>query len=333
MVVKSKRIIGISVLSITALLILFFLALMIGKYHISFPNFFKAIFINDPNLEIQRSIILNLRLPRTLMACFVGIGLSLSGLLYQQIFRNEIVSPDILGVSTGSSVGAALGILLGLSATLVSLFSFLAGLITVALTIIVSRIFKNGASITLVLAGIIVGGFMSSLLSIIKFFADPETTLASITYWLMGSFADAKYNQIIILSIVVILCIVIIILISHPINVISLGRDITQTKGLNYSFYAGLVILVSTILTAISVCFCGTISWVGLVVPHISKNIVGNDSKKTIPLCITFGGSFMIIVDILSRTFTDVEIPLSGVTGFIGTIIFIFILLFKRKRK
>lgn len=319
-------------ISIAVFVVIFALALMLGRYKIAIDDFFKAIFTDDSVLDTQRSIIVNLRFPRTIMAAFVGIGLSLSGLLYQETFRNKLVSPDLLGVSTGASVGAALAIVLGLSSALISVFAFLMSLLTVFVTVMVSKLFRNGSSTILLLSGIIVGGFMSAILSVIKYFSNDITTLASITYWLMGSFESADMKRDYILMGVVIVCVVVLLLISHPINLVNQGKAEAQTKGINYSFYRGLIIVLATVLTAISVCFCGTISWIGLVIPHIVRLLAGRDAKRTIPLCITFGGTFMILVDVLSRTFTDSEIPLSAVTGLLGTVIFVVILIIKRRK-
>lgn len=319
-------------ISIAVFVVIFALALMLGRYRIAIDDFFKAIFTDDSALDTQRSIIVNLRFPRTIMAAFVGIGLSLSGLLYQETFRNKLVSPDLLGVSTGASVGAALAIVLGLSSALISVFAFLMGLLTVFVTVMVSKLFRNGSSTILLLSGIIVGGFMSAILSVIKYFSNDITTLASITYWLMGSFERADMKRDYILMGVVIVCVVVLLLISHPINLVNQGKAEAQTKGINYNFYRGLIIVLATVLTAISVCFCGTISWIGLVIPHIVRLLAGRDAKRTIPLCITFGGTFMILVDVLSRTFTDSEIPLSAVTGLLGTVIFVVILIIKRRK-
>ena len=327
-----KRTIISFIISIAVLVIVFAIALMVGRYNIRIDEFFNAIFTNSPDLNTQRSIIVNLRLPRTIMALFVGIGLSLSGLLYQETFRNKLVSPDLLGVSTGASVGAAFAIVLGLSSALISVFAFLMGVLTVFVTVMVSKLFKNGSSTILLLSGIIVGGFMSAILSMIKYFSIDITTLASITYWLMGSFESADMKRDYILMGVVIVCTIVLLLISHPINLVNQGKAEAQTKGINYTFYRYLIIIIATLLTAISVCFCGTISWIGLVIPHIVRLLAGRDAKRTIPLCITFGGTFMIVVDILSRSFTDSEIPLSAVTGLLGTLIFVAILIIKRRK-
>lgn len=319
------------IISILIFVIIFGLALMIGRYPIPINEFFNCIFSKGVGFETQKSIILNLRLPRTIMACLVGIGISLSGLLFQEIFQNKLTSPDLLGVSTGASVGASIAIILGLSSLYISVFAFITGVITVVITILIAKLFKNNSSITLILAGIIVGGFMSAILSLVKYFADPTTTLSSITYWLMGSFENTKMSNTYVLFPVILICCIVLIILAWRINIIALGQEEAQTRGLNYKFYRILIIAIATLLTASSVAFCGTISWVGLVIPHIVRLIVGRDTRKTIPLCISFGANFMIIVDILSRTFTDSEIPLSAVTGLIGTVIFVVILIYKRR--
>lgn len=318
--------------SIFAFFLVFTIALMVGRYTIGVKEFFSAVFSQNSDYEIQRSIIFNLRLPRTLMAAFVGIGLSLSGLLYQETFRNNLVSPDLLGVSAGASVGSAIAIVLGLSSVVISIFSFLTGLITVFLTVLISKLFKNGSSTILLLSGILVSGFMTAVLSFIKYLADPETTLASITYWNMGTFQNAKMNEVYILTGIVVTCMILLLTISWRINIVALGKEDAQTKGLNYTFYQYLIIAIATLLTAISVCFCGKVSWIGLVVPHIVRLLVGRNTLRTIPLCITFGGLLMIVSDILSRCFTDSELPISAVTGLFGTFVFIVILFLRRKK-
>lgn len=317
--------------SILIFIFIFIFALMVGQYSMSISDFFNAIFTSDSAYETQRSIIINLRLPRTLIAGLTGVALSISGLLYQEIFQNKLSSPDLIGVSSGASVGAALAIVLGMSSIFISLFAFLFGVITVLITIIISKLFKNGSSITLILAGIIVGGFMSACLSLIKYFADPQTTLAQITYWLMGSFENSKMEYVYILGPIVLICCVILLLLAWRINIIALGKEEAQSRGLNYKIYRIVFICIATLLTAVSVAFSGTISWIGLVVPHIVRLISGRDTRRSIPLCITFGGVFMIFVDIFSRTFTQSEIPLSAVTGLIGTAVFAIILISRRK--
>jgi len=327
----NKKTVLFLIVSFLCFAIFFVVALMVGKYSIPIGDFFQAVFTNDEAFATQRSVILNLRLPRTIVAGLSGIALSVSGLLYQEIFRNKLTSPDLLGVSSGAAVGASLAIILGLGSAFVSIFAFIAGVGTVLLTLLLAKLFRNGSSITLVLAGIIVGGFMSALLSIIKFLADPMTTLASITYWLMGSFENSTVNSVWILLPVVVVCCGVLVTLSWRINIVAMGREQAQTKGINYNVYRILIIGIATLLTATAVSFSGTIGWIGLVIPHVVRTLFGRDTRRTIPLCITFGGVFMIMVDIFSRSFTNQEIPLSAVTGVIGTIIFVVILIAKRR--
>ena len=311
------------------LVISFVLGLTLGRYEISISDFFKMLF-SQSGYEIERSIVLNLRLPRTIIAALTGLALSVSGLLYQETFQNKLVSPDLLGVSSGAGVGAALAIVMGLSSVFISFFAFGFGVLTVLATMFVTKAFQNKSSMVLTLSGIIVGGCMSAVLSFIKYLADAETTLASITFWLMGSFEQSLMEDVFILLPIVAICSIVILSISWRINIVALGKEEAQTKGINYRLYRTTIIIVATLLTASSVAFAGTISWIGLVVPHIVRLMVGRDTKKTIPMCMLFGATFMIITDILSRVFTSAEIPLSAVTGFFGTIIFVVLLFIRR---
>lgn len=309
--------------------IVFITALAVGQFKISIVDFFKMLFTSE-GYEIERSIVVNLRLPRTIVAALTGLSLSVSGLLYQETFQNKLVSPDLLGVSSGAGVGAALAILLGLSSIFVSFFAFGFGVLTVIATIFVSKVFQNKSSISLTLSGIVVGGCMGAVLSLIKYLADAETTLASITFWLMGSFEQSLMDDVYVLLPITVFCSIVILAISWQINIVALGKEEAQTKGINYNLYRAVVISIATLLTATSVAFAGTISWIGLVVPHIVRLTLGRDTRKTIPMCMLFGATFMVIADILSRVFTASEIPLSAVTGFFGTIIFVVLLFVRR---
>lgn len=318
------------VLGIVGLLVSFVLALIVGRYQISLRDFANIVCGND-GYAIQQSVILNLRLPRTIIALLTGTALSLSGLLYQETFQNKLVSPDLLGVSTGSGVGASIAIILGLSSALISTFAFVFGIATVILTLVLSRVFQNKSSMTLVLAGIIVGGLMSAILSFVKYFAEEQTALVSITFWLMGSFENSTMNDVWIMLPIVSICSIIVFVLRWRINLVALGEEEATSKGINYKAYRLLIIAISTLLTASSVAFSGTISWIGLVIPHIVRLITGRNTKQSIPLTIIFGGTFMILADVISRSFTSAEIPLSAVTGLFGTVIFVIILMAKRR--
>ena len=311
-------------LSTIIYLVIFVWSLFIGRYGISFKNIFN---LSIGNFSLEKNIIFNLRLPRAIMASLAGISLSLSGLIYQETFQNDLISQDLLGVSQGAGIGASIGIIFGLSNIFIVTLSFSFGILTVLLTVLISSIFKNKNNITLILSGIIVGSFMSSILTSIKYFVNPETQLSTIVYWLMGSFANSTYQNIFFVFPVIAILFVILLLISHRINLIALGKEETETKGVSYILYRNLIIVIATFLTATIVSNCGTISWVGLIVPHIVRALMGRNVNITLPFCAIFGATFTLISDILSRTLSQSEIPISAITGILGSIIFTIILL------
>ncbi len=320
------------ILAVSLLLIIAFIAaLLIGRYPISLDDVISFFTGDLDRASNEYKVIMDLRLPRTIIAALVGVGLSLSGLLYQETFQNKLISPDFLGVTSGASVGAAIALLLGLGATMVGLFAFVTGCIAVLTTLSLSRCFQNRSPTILLLSGIIIGGLMTAVLSLIKYLADPESTLASITFWMMGSCEQATMADVQVLLPIILVCTAFIVLIRWRVNIIALGRDEAISRGLNYRLYYYAIILVSTLMTAASVSIVGAIGWIGLVVPHIVRIMVGRNTMNSIPAAVLFGSIFMIVVDILSRSFTDSEIPLSAITGFIGTIVFIIILYVRRR--
>ncbi len=328
---ETKKVIIITSISLFLLIIVFFLALLIGRYSISVQSFFQVLAGSDSANPIDKSVILSLRLPRTVVALLVGIALSLSGLIYQETFQNKLVSPDFLGVSTGAGFGATVAIIIGCTGLMISFTAFLFGIITMLITVFVAKIFKNNSQTTLLLSGIIVGGFMSAGISFIKFLADTDKQLGEIVYWLLGTFSKATMDDVWILLPIVAVCAITLFVIRWRINIVALGRSEATTLGLNYTFYRGLIIIISTLLTASAVAYSGIVGWIGLVIPHLVRLMVGRDTKKTIPLTILLGAIFTIICDIISRSFTASEIPLSAVTGFLGTPIFIIVLFIRRK--
>lgn len=326
---KNKTIVYI--IGFTLLLLgLFVIAILVGRYTIKLDNFLKIISGNSAAPTVDRNIVINLRIPRTIVALLTGMALSVSGLVYQEIFNNKLVSPDLLGVSSGASVGAALAIVLGFTGLIVSGFSFVFGLITMFLTLLISKVFRSQSSVFLLLAGVIVGGFMSSSTGLFKYLATSDRQLAEITFWLMGSFSSSTYSSVLILLPIVLAGVLAIFLLRWRINVLSLGHNEATSVGVNYKLLRMVIIVSATLLTAGTVAIAGVIGWVGLVIPHIARQLVGRNAKRTIPVTIIFGACFMIVVDIISRSFTSTEIPLSVVTGFLGTPIFLTILYMKR---
>ena len=328
---EKRKMLLVSLTSLAVLVVVFFLALLMGRYSVSPEAFWTVITGGDPANAIDKSVILTLRLPRTIVALLVGVALSLSGLVYQETFQNKLVSPDFLGVSTGAGFGATIAIVLGCTGLMISFTAFLFGILTMLITVFIAKMFRSQSQTTLLLSGIIVGGFMSAGISFIKFMADTDKQLGEIVYWLLGTFSKATMKDVWILLPIVAVCALVLYLIRWRINIVALGRSEATTLGLNYTFYRGLIIVISTLLTAAAVAYSGIVGWIGLIIPHLVRLLVGRDSKKTIPLTIMFGATFTIVCDIISRSFTASEIPLSAVTGFLGTPIFIAILYARRK--
>lgn len=312
------------------LVIMFFTSMCVGRYGVSFVDVFKF-FTGQQIDQTSYNVMLYLRLPRTLIAVLVGIALTLSGAIYQSSFNNRLVSPDLLGVSSGASVGACFAILLGFSTAMISAFAFVFGFITVFITLLIAKAFKNKSNVILILAGLAVGGVMSSLVGLIKYLADNEMKLAEMTFWLLGDLSKVKMEDFYVLLPVVVVCSVITIVLSWRLNIISLGQKEAKSLGVNYKVTFVLLIVVATILTAISVSVAGTIGWIGLVIPNITRLLIGSNNKKLIPISMLIGAIFMVIVDMLARSLAPNEIPLSVITGILGTPLFIFAIYKRRK--
>jgi len=311
--------------------------MLLGKYEVSVSDIFLIIrdlvFKTKSNVdEMSRNVILGLRLPRVIAALIVGMALSISGVAFQGIFNNPLVSPDFLGVSQGACIGASIAILLSMNAIFVNVFAFVGGIISVIITMMITRVIKFKSQINLVLAGIIVGTLMSSILGFIKFIADPDTELASITYWTMGSFSYVDINVVIVSVILVIIFGIVLYKLSWKIDILATGDAEAKILGLDVILVIRIVIISSTILTATSICIAGTIGWVGLIIPHFARIIVGSSNKKLFPIAALSGGIFMILVDTLTRSIGNIEMPVSILTGFIGAPVFLLLLYVKRSR-
>lgn len=319
-------------LGVTALL-----ALCIGRYWISPQDVIRVFLIKGKMLDqslsgMEESVIFTLRLPRILAAILIGSSLALSGAVYQGIFRNPLVSPDMLGVSAGACVGAAAGILLGVGSQLVQLTAFLGGLVAVWLAMFIPKLVRNNTMIILVLSGVIVGGLMTAILGMIKYMADAETELAEITYWQMGSIAKVSMTDLVRIFPVILFATVLLLALSWQINILSLGVVEAKTLGINVTRVRTLAILGATLLTASSVSISGTVGWVGLVIPHLGRMIIGDDNRRLLPVACLLGAIFMIVVDTLARVLTSAELPLSILTGLIGAPFYVLLLLKQRTR-
>lgn len=319
----------------TALIILLLItvitSLLIGRFDISAKEglailISKIVPINTFWTAAQDNMISFVRIPRILIALLVGMALSVAGTSYQCIFRNPLAAPDILGASTGAAFGAALAILLGLSSTEITVWAFVASSICIALVMLGGKLAKGSPVVSLILSGIIIGSLFSAGISYIKLIADPHDTLPTITYWLMGSLSGASTQQLSYIWIPILMGTVPIFILRWPMNLLTMEDDEARTIGVNTKLTRGVIIICATLLTAASVSVSGIVGWVGLVIPHISRKLVGNDCRVLVPVSALVGGIFLILVDDLARTLYTTELPLGILTALIGAPFFIYLM-------
>ncbi len=304
------------------------LSLCLGRYPISLKDLSAFIFHTgafDDNLKI---ILLNIRIPRILGAIALGGSLAIAGASYQGMFRNPMVSPDILGVSSGAGFGAALAILLSMPVLGIQLFSFFGGISAVLIAMTVSKLIGNRHEpiLVLVLSGIIISSFFGAMLSLIKYVADPDNKLPAITYWLMGSLSGIQLSDLKTVLPILALGILPLILISWRVNVLSFGEDEARSLGINTGRLRVLIIICSSLVSASMISICGIVGWVGLIIPHLARMIAGPDYRVLLPVSFLIGGIFMLIVDNISRSLTTVEIPIGILTSVLGAPFFIYFL-------
>lgn len=319
-------------------IIVFIFSLMVGRYFINVKDLFKAIFSKVFNKSIAipdviNTVIFNIRLPRIIIAMIVGASLSLSGAAFQGMFRNPMVSPDILGASQGAAFGAALAILLNLGVIQIQLFSFVFGLIAVFLTYFISRkVSKNrDMALILILTGMMIGTLFNALVSLSKYVADPLNKLPTITFWLMGSLSSVSSKDIFLVLIPFLIGAIPLLLLRWKLNLLAFGEEESIALGLNTDRMRFIVVISSTLMTSAAVSVCGLIGWVGLVVPHISRLLVGPDLKKLMPMSIIVGSTYLLLVDDLARSILPIEIPLGILTSIIGAPFFIYLLMYARR--
>lgn len=277
--------------------------------------------------DAAETVAINVRLPRVIAAAVIGAALSTAGASYQGMFRNPMVSPDILGASTGAGFGAALAILSGANYLGITLLSFCFGLGAVLLAYAISRASRLNTTLSMVLAGIMVSSLFSAGTSFIKLIADTDNQLPAITYWLMGSLTAIKGSDTVFVSCLVMAGLIPIILLRWRINLLTVSEDEAKSLGINTGRLRLIVIICATLITAASVSVSGMIGWVGLVIPHFCRLIFGYDYRSLIPASILMGGAFMILVDDLARTVTTSEIPLGVLTAFVGAPVFVWLIL------
>lgn len=317
---------------LVALPLLFFVGtICIGRYSVSPAEVFKSFVtavtgadLGQDNLTYKA--VMNLRFPRAIQGVLVGASLAVSGACFQSLFRNPLVSSGMLGVSNGAGFGAALSILLFNSMIMTSVFSFAFGILAVILAYLVGKVSGGTPTITLVLGGTIIQSIFSALLSLLKYIADPYSELPAITFWLMGRLGSTTTVELAFSAIPMLIGLVGMVLFRWRLNVLSMGDREAKTLGLNVGLNKGIVIGFATLATAGAVCVSGVIGWIGLVVPHMCRMVIGSDNKWLIPASISMGACFMLFVDTICRTLTGAEIPLGIVTAIVGGPFFIYLL-------
>jgi iron complex transport system permease protein len=326
---ENKEILSI-VLLIFLPIILFFASFLIGRYPISPLDVINTILCPIfPQLEVSSTIttiVFEIRLPRIIAALVVGAALAMAGAAFQSIFKNPLVSSDLLGVSNGAGFGAALAIILSGSNVVVQIFAFIFGLISVSVTYLISRAYKAGGILILVLSGVAISAFFNSLISAIKFVADPDDKLPEIVYWLMGSLASVTMDKLVMILIPIIIGFAILLLLRWHMNLLAMGDEEAQSLGLNPSRVRLLIIAGCTLLTSAAVSVSGVIGWIGLVIPHMTRMIVGPDNRILLPASLSLGASFLLLIDNISRAVIAIEIPIGILTAIIGVPIFLYLL-------
>ena len=332
---RRTAIVTIIVLSV-ALVAAVIASLLLGRYPIAPHEAFGMLFaqvlpIDQFWTDQQATMFFNVRLPRILLALLVGCCLAAAGAAFQGTFQNPLVSPDILGASQGAAFGAAVAILLGLGATGVSVTAFVMALVTVILVLIISSRARGNRILVVVLAGVMVSSLFQAGVSYTKLVADPSDELADITYWLMGSFTGATTSDVVSVVGIMVVGLAILFALRWRINILTMGDDEASTMGFNARRIRLAVILGATLITAASVSVSGIIGWVGLVIPHLCRMIVGCDYRTLLPASMLMGASFLLIVDNISRLATTAEIPIGILTAFVGAPFFLYLITRKKK--
>ncbi len=325
-----KKLTAIGLVTIPLLLIL--ISLFIGRYPLTLGEVVgvlahKAGFAGLKPPPVHINVVWDIRLPRIILGAFVGGSLAVSGAAFQGIFRNPLVSSGVLGVSAGAGFGASLAIVLfGSGNIYIYIFAFCFGFLAVVLSYIIGTHYTSVPTVMLVLGGVIVSSVFSSLVSLLKYIADPYEQLPSIVFWLMGSMAATRFRDIAISIMPMGVGMAGLIAMRWRLNVLSMDDKEAQALGVNVIAVKGIAVLFATLATAGAVCVSGVIGWIGLVVPHIGRMLVGNDNRLLIPTSLSIGTGYLIVVDNIARTLTGSEIPLGILTSIIGAPFFVYLL-------
>jgi len=325
---------GLVLAILSVLLIVIFLwSFTVGRYAVPLPQLLTVFFSKLSGQsaawsDALETVLFNIRIPRIIVALIIGAVLAASGAAFQGIFRNPMVSPDILGASAGAGFGASLAILYSLDSLTIQLVAFVFGIIAVLMTYLVSGLIsrRNNSVLVLVLTGMVVTSLFSAFISLIKFTADPNNKLPEITFWLMGGLSSIKPKNIPLILVPSIIGIIPMLLFRYKLNALSFGEEEAQSLGIDTKKIRFIYIICATLLTSSAVATGGMIGWVGLIIPHLARILVGPNYKFMLPASILLGGSYLLLIDDLSRTIFTLEIPLSILTAIIGAPFFIYLL-------
>ncbi|SUA52438.1 Probable ABC transporter permease protein HI_1471 [Oligella ureolytica] len=316
------------------LLLAAFVGLVAGRYNISYPEVFSILYRGVLGLgsgSIQELVVLNVRLPRILLAGITGAGLAISGVALQTLFRNPLVSPKVLGLSSGSALGGTLAILIGISGPMLMGATFITAFGALFLVVFISNV-AGRTLMTIVLAGIVIDALFAAGVSLVQFVADPEDSLPAIVFWLMGSFATASWNKVALTSIPLIVGIFLLNQMRFRIAVLAMGDDEAQAFGIKVKQSRLMVFGLVSLVIGTCVTASGVVGWVGLVIPHMARLLVGEDQFKLYPTTIILGATFMIFIDTLARSLVAAEIPLGVLTALIGAPVFVYLLCTRKRR-
>ncbi len=300
-----------------------------GRYSISVTDTIEVLInaIKGSGSEDMRySVIFNVRLPRILLAMLVGSGLACAGAAFQGLFTNAMATPDTLGVASGASFGAVLAMMFDANLIIIQLMALVFGLLACYITYNISKLKGKSSIVMIVLGGMVVSSLFQAFVSLAKYLADPQDKLPSITYWLMGSMASASYKTLLLGGPFIIIGIVLIYVLRWRLNILSLNEDEARSMGINLKTMRLLIIMAASLITSACVSMCGQVGWVGLLIPHIGRMMMGSNNKLVIPFSISLGAIFMLVIDTFARSATSAEIPLSILTAIIGAPFFISLL-------
>lgn len=322
---NGKPVLGVLAIVLTVVVVFSF---TVGRYSIPAGDLLRYLFTGkytDENLPV---LIMQIRLPRILIAVLAGGALSVSGAAYQGLFRNPMVSPDILGVSTGAGFGAALAILFSTGLLGIQLSAFATGLLAVFISLTISKIIamNHDRILLLVLSGMIVSAMFNALIMLMKYIADSESKLPEITFWLMGSLTNVTMHEIKYILPVILLSLIPLWLNAWKLNILSFGDEEAKALGVDTGQVRLIIIGCASLLTASVVAVTGIIGWIGLIIPHFSRFIAGPDHRWLLPASFLAGAAFLLLVDDISRSVSTLEIPLGVITSLVGAPMFLLVL-------